>query len=370
MNIEILQVKNNKDLKKFIKFPWKIYINDKNWVPPLISEVKKHLDKKKNPFFEHAEAEYFLAFKNGKLAGRIAAVINHRHNEFHNENTGFFGFFECIKDQDTANVLFDTVKKMLKERNLDVIRGPMNFSTNDECGLLIDGFDKPPVIMMTHNPPYYKELIENYGFKKAMDLYAYYIDNPKPPDKLKRGAELIKKRKKILIRSLNMKRFNEEIETIKQLYNSAWEKNWGFVPFTENEINHMADSLKSIVDSHLVLIAEIEGEPIGFSLTLPNINQALRKINGKLFPFGLIKLLYYFRKINEVRVLLMGVKKKYRKIGIDTLFIYETFKIGTGKGYNRGEMSWILENNLVMNNIMINLGAKRYKTYRIFDYNL
>ncbi|MFC1725258.1 N-acetyltransferase [candidate division KSB1 bacterium] len=370
MQINIIPVTNNSELKKFILLPWELYKNDKNWVPPLISEIKKYLDFNINPFFEHAEAEYFLAYQDNKVVGRIAAILNRKYNEFHNDKVGFFGFFECINNKTVSGKLFNTAASWLRKKGMEIMRGPMNFSTNDECGLLVEGYDTPPYLMMTHNPVYYSELISDFGFEKEMDLYAYMIDDPNPPERLERGSEIIKKRRKITIRTLDMNKFDEEIAVIKEIYNAAWEKNWGFVPFTEKEFDHLAKNLKQILEPKLVLIAYVEDKPAGFSLALPNLNQALIKLNGRLFPFGFLKLLYLNRKVDELRVITLGVKKEFRKLGIDTVFIHETFKTGYGIGYRKAELSWILETNTMLHNITNHLNVKRYKTYRIYDYKL
>ena len=367
--LEIVPVETGKDLKQFIMLPWKIYRNDPCWVPPLIMDMKKLLDRRKNPFFQHSEAEYFLARKDGEVVGRIAAILNNNHNAFHNERTGFFGFFECIENAEVAGALLSTAEAWVRERNQDRIRGPMNFSTNDTCGLLIEGFDTPPFILMPHNPPYYQQLLENAGYTKVQDMFAYrmYEEQGINP-RIHKIAQIAREREGVRVRKLNMKRFWEELETVKKIYNDAWSKNWGFVPLTEAEIEHLARELKPVIDPDMVLFAEIEGEAVAFSLSLPDYNQALIKINGRLFPFGIFKLLYYARKINAVRVFTLGVMQKYQKSrGIGPLLYEETFLRGTRKGYTWGEFSWILESNKLMNSALKLLGAEIYKRYRIFE---
>lgn len=367
-HIQIVPVKSKKDLKKFILLPWKIYRGNPYWVPPLIMDQKNMFNPKKNPFFEHADVQNFLALKHGEVAGRITAIINHNHNQFHNEKTGFFGFFESENDEDVARALFEAAEDWIRKRGMDRIRGPMNFSTNDTCGLLIDAFDSPPVILMPYNPPYYKELIEKAGYGKVKDLYAYFMDDSTPiSDKVKRISDIIKRRHNVTIRSVNMKKFREDVELVKIVYNEVWSKNWGFVPLTDAEIDHIAKELKPVVDPDLAIFAFVDGEPAGFSLTLPDMNQALIKINGRLFPFGLIKLLWYSRKIDTVRVFIMGVREKFRHLGIDAVFYYETYTRGTRKGFHKGEFSWILEDNYNMRNTLEKMGARIYKTYRIFE---
>lgn len=370
MVVNILEVKSKSELRRFIKFSWKVYEGDSNWVPPLIVDLKTKLNPQKNPFFEHSRARLFIAEKDGRIAGRIAAVINGNHNRTHNETTGFFGFFECIRDSETAAKLFDTAADYLRAEGMTVMRGPANFSSNDDWGLLVDGFDKPPVVMMPYNPSYYIDLMEDYGFRKAMDLFAFWMEHRQMTERMMRAAEAMKRRTKINIRTLNMKDFDNEVKRIRKIYNEAWIKNWGFVPMTENEFNHTARDFKLILDPDLALIAEYEGEPVGFSLAIPDINQALIHINGRLLPFGIFKLLHYKKKINAVRVPIMGVTPEFRNRGIDLVFYYETFKNVTSKGYRAGEFSWMLEINEAMNRQAENMGAKVYKTYRLYDYPL
>jgi len=368
MSVSVYEVKTSSDLRKFIKLPWKIYKGNPNWVPPLILDVKTKLNPRKNPYFEHSQAKYFLAKMNGKIAGRIAATVNSNHNKANNENIGFFGFFECIDDKSVSKALFTAAANYLKFQGVEGIRGPANFTSNDDWGLLIDAFDKPPALMMPYNPKYYIDLIEDFGFKKSMDLLAYWMNKHEITDRVIRAAELIKKRTKITVRPVNMKDFDNEVKRIREVYNSAWEQNWGFVPMTEREFSHIAKDLKMIVNPEILLLAENGDKPVGFSMALPDANQAIKHANGRLFPFGLFKLLYHMKKINSVRVLTMGVIKEFRNRGIDAVFYYETFKRGTKIGFNEGEFSWVLEINEDMRKAAQNLGAKLYKTYRLYDY--
>jgi len=370
-DIQIQKVEGKKALKDFIKLPWKIYEEDPHWVPPLIKERKDFFNPKKNPFYRHSQIQLFLAIKSGKPVGRISALINHNHNRFHEEKTGFFGFFEAQPQYPIAQNLLDQARSWLKARGMEVMRGPMNFSTNDECGILVEGFDSSPMIMMPYNPSCYQKFMENYGLKKAKDLYAYLIDHSQqPPERMRKVAERVKEKEGLHIRQINLKRFEEEIKLVKQIYNQAWSKNWGFVPMTDDEFNHLAKDLKRFMVPELVLIAEVNGEPAGFSMALPDYNQALKRINGRLFPWGLFKLLWYSRRIDATRVLTMGVVHKYQKRGIDLIFYLETFDRGVKKGYKRGELSWILEDNLLMNRALNDLGARIYKRYRIYEIKL
>lgn len=359
---------------EFIKLPWKIYKDDKNWVPPLISERKEFLDKRKNPFFKHAEVVFYLAKKHGKVVGRIAGIVNRNHIEFQKEKVGFFGFFECVEDYKVAKILLDGVKNWLKSKGMEIMRGPANFSSNEEWGMLLEGFDSPPVFMMTYNPKYYLDFMEKYGMEKARDLYAYFIDkNFPPPERVVKMAASIKQKENIKLHSVDMKNLENEAEKIKAIYNSAWSPNWGFVPMTDEEFDHMVKGLKQIVDPYLVFIAEVDGKPAGFSLALPDVNLVLHKINGRLFPFGLLKLLWHTKiknKINGVRIITMGVVPEFQKRGIDTVFYVETYNVGVKRGYTWAELSWVLEDNLKMNRILELLGARLYKKYRIYEINI
>lgn len=367
--IEIRPVENKNQLKEYIKFVWKINASDPSWVPPLIMNYMKVLDQNKNPFFQHASAEYFMAYRNGEAVGRIAAITNQRHNEYHKDNTGFFGFLDGINDPEVFHNLLDTAKVWLREKGKDFMIGPMNPSTNDEIGILIKGFDTPPYFMMTHNPPYYKNLMEELGYQKIKDVYAYYInkDTFNFNDKLIKVAETTKHKLGVKIRSVNLRNFNEELERIRYIYNNAWSKNWGFVPMTPEEFDFIADDFKKLIDPNLVLIAEMKGKPVGFSLALPDYNQVFKKIkNGKLFPSGWIKFLTERKKINSLRVITLGVVPELQHVGIGGIFYLETFYRGTAAGYPSAEMSWVLEDNELMNKAATLMGGKKYKTYRIY----
>ncbi len=367
----MIEVKQVTKLREFIRFPWKVYKSDPNWVPPLLMERTEFLDPKKNPFFDHAEVAHFMAYENGVAQGRISAIINHAHNVFHEDIIGFFGMFECMENYPAAEALLNAARNFVKSKGMDTFRGPVNLSTNDDCGLLIDSFDQPAQIMMTYNPSYYIKFFEQFGLQKSKDLLAYRIDVPKEaPERLKRGAELITKRGGFTVRCANMKDFKGEVARIKEIYNDAWERNWGFIPMTDREFDHLGAQLKQILDPDFLFIAEKNGEPIGFSLVIPNINEALQKIkNGRLLPFGLITLLLNTRSgaIKSLRVITLGLKKNYRSFGIDAVFYYKCFETAMRKNYKWAEMSWILEDNMAMNRPLENMGAKVYKRYRLYD---
>lgn len=373
--IKIRRVENEQDRMKFIKLPWELYKGDPNWVPPLIFDVRKNLDPKKNPFFKHSEVDMFLAEKDGVLAGRIAAIKNDNHNNFHKDKAGFFGFYDTIDDTEVSDLLLDKACDWAKNKGFEEILGPVNPSTNDECGLLVDGFDSPPVFLMTYNPKHYIKKIEDFGFEKANDLYAYYIpaeviNNEKVMAKLERMSELIKKRSDVTIHKVNMKDLTSEVRKIEEIYNSAWEANWGFVPITTEEFDYLAESLKMVVDPDLVMFAEVAGKPAGFTLSLPDFNQVLKKLNGRLLPFGWFKILTQKKKIDFLRVIIMGVKPEYQKKAIDSVFYLETIKMGNKNGYTGAEISWVLEDNMPMRMTAEKLGARIYKTYRIYRKSL
>jgi GNAT superfamily N-acetyltransferase len=369
--ITIRSVRSKRDEMVFIKFPWRIYEGNPYWVPPLLMDRKKLIDRKNNPFYKHAEMEMFLAERNGKPVGRIAAIINHNHNKEHQENIGFFGFFECVNDQEVANALFDAAKQWLKAKGVTAMRGPASPSVNDEYGLLVDGFNLPPAILMAYNPPYYQELVERYGFVKAKDLYAYHVHKDKVfTDKLKRVSELVKQREGVVFRSLDMKRFWDEVRVIRELYNRGWSRNWGEVPMTEEEFMYVAKDLKPIVEPELVIIAEVRGKPVGFGMSLPDYNMILKdNKRGWLLP-ALVRILLFKKRIDFIRIVILGVLPEYLNSGIGGVLFYETAVRAVRNGYYHGEASWVLEDNVMMNRGAELLRGERWKTYRIYDYPL
>ena len=364
-----MPVTHTNQLRQFIKFPWSLYRNDPFWVPPLLVDMKKLLDKTRHPFFAHSSVEFFLARCNGEWVGRIAAILNNNHNSFHNERTAFFGFFESINDGDVASALLNRAAQWARDRGMDELRGPMNYSTNETLGILVEGFDSYPFIMMTHNPEYYSSLIEGAGFEKAMDLYAWWLwtENGLNPKIIRVGQKVLND-EGVRIRPLNRKSFWEEAKIIQRIYNDAWSTNWGFVPMTDAEFEHMAKDLKTIVDPRVVLIGEKNDVPVAFSLALPDFNQALKKINGRLFPVGLPLLLYHARRIDRVRVLALGIAKRIQNwSGLGAALYYESFRRGVDAGYRGCEFSWTLESNELINRSMKLFGAKVYKRYRIYQ---
>jgi hypothetical protein len=371
-DIKISPVRTEKDKMRFIKLLWKIYKGDPYWVPPLLIDRKKIIDTKKNPFFEHAEIELFLAERNGELVGRIAAIKNDLHNQTHNDNVGFFGFFECINDQDVANALFDAAKAWLKSKGFDTMRGPANPSSNDEWGMLLDGFEDEPRIMMTYNPKYYLDLCENYGLHKIKDLYAWKLDSDKviASGKLKRVQELAKQRSGIKITQLDMKQFDKELEKVKYVYNKAWAPNWGFVPMTAAELDAMAKDLKQLVEPKFVLFGEINNQLIGFALVLPDYNYIFKSMNGRLFPFGFLKLFTQKKNIKWARVITLGIIPEFQKRGLDAVFYWEIVNRTREWGIKFGEASWILEDNDMMNRGAVVMNSELYKKYRLYDIKI
>ena len=365
-----MPVSDGRGLNRFIAYPYELNRQDPLWVPPLRMDVRTLLSSKKNPFFHHAEAQYFLAQADGRTVGRIAAIKNDAHTTEHSDRVGFYGFYESVNDQVVATALFDAAAAWLRPKRFDTMRGPMSPSINDECGLLIDGFDTPPTIMMPHNPRYYPALHEHYGFTKAKDLLVYESSESELPERLGRAAQLLAARKKISLRRLDLKRFAAEVDLIKQLYNEAWEKNWGFVPLTDAEIDHLAQQLKPVVVPDLVCFAYKDGRPIGFGAALPDLNVALKhNPSGRLFP-GILKVLWHARHITRARILLLGVVPEYRGTGVDALMYHWIWTKGLARGFNWGEAGWILEDNPAMNNAATRLGFHVYKTYRVYDKTL
>ena len=370
-DFSVEEVRGKDDLMTFIRFPWEVYRGNRYWIPPLI---KDHLSKfsPAHPFRSHSDMILLLARRDGKVAGRIAGIIDHNYIEFHQERIGFFGFFESVKDPAVTESLLSKVSGWLKARGMEKMAGPMNPSTNDECGLLIEGFDLPPCLMMPYNPPYYPGLIEGFGLKKVMDLYAYSLDEANfRLDRLSRiTGRLRRKEPDLHVRPINLRDFDAELTIVKELYNQAWSKNWGFVPLTEAEIDDLAKNLKPLVVPDLILFAYRGEEPVGFSVALPDYNEVLKHLNGRIGLLGGLKFLYYSRKIHKVRVMLLGVKHAFQKKGIEGLLYIETFKRGIQKGYYRSECSWILESNPLMQHGLEAMGGKRYKTYRIYEMPL
>lgn len=375
--ITIREVSGKKGTDEFIDVMWKLYDHKKypQWVPPLRMSVYENLDTVKNPFYERATIAMFIAEKDGKIVGRIAAVENKGHNDFHNDKTGFYGFFECIEDQEVANELFKTAETWLKARGLTSMQGPMNPSTNHECGLLIRGQSQHPTIMTTWNPKFYEKLHDDYGLAKAKDTVAYIVareKNVELPEKVQAYVKRLRnENSRVKFRDFNMKDMQGEIDKTFDIYNSAWEKNWGFFPMTKKEYEFSAKDMKMILDPRMAFVAEIDGKPAGFMLAVPDYNYIFKHIkNGKLFPFNFLKILLGKKLLKSVRIITLGVKPEFRGGGIFALFTYEAFERAHKYGYVAGEASWILEDNEAMNKPWRDLGAPLYRRWRIYEKQL
>jgi GNAT superfamily N-acetyltransferase len=377
MAIEIRQVRNKKEKREFITFAWQIYRKDpelnKYWVPPVIDDYMKTLDTEVFPLYDHAELAMFTAWKDGVMAGTVAAVENRRHNEVHHDRVGFWGFFECLNDQDVANALFDAAAGWLKKRGLNAMRGPVSPSMNDQCGMLTRGYDSPPVFLMLYNPPYYNDLVLNYGHHVGQELLAWYIDKESVDiERLRRISEYVMKREGLTVRLMKMKDFDQEVKRVREIYNKAWEKNWGFVPMTDKEFDFLAKSLKPLVNPNYIYFVEDRNKrTVGFSLSLPDINQALKHVNGNPFsPLGLLKYLWYSRKITMVRTIIMGVLPEYRNKGIDSILNAQIADYGSKHGITASEMSWVLKANEPMSKLAKVIGGTPYKEYVIYEVDL
>ena len=356
--------------KEFVELPYSLHSKDPYWVPPLRIAVKELLDTRKHPFYVNAEAEFFLARQDGRTVGRIAAIIDRNHNRFHNENAGFFGFFECVDDAGVAEALLTRARQWVLERGAGFLRGPVSPSTNYECGLLVDGFDSSPMIMMTYNPQYYPALMERIGLRKAKDLLAYRSHAQKiDQKKIERVANMANGKNGVRVRPINMKDFAQEVERVWSVYGAAWSRNWGFVPMSREEFLLMGKEMKQILKPELVLIGEAGDRVVGFALALPDINQALKPAGGSLFPIGLLKILYHQRLIKSLRVLALGVVEEHRASGLAAIFYATLVRNARKLGYGECEMSWILEDNVLMNRSLKVMGATRYKTYRIYEWS-
>jgi GNAT superfamily N-acetyltransferase len=367
-SVDIISVESSRDLARFIDLPWKIYRRDEHpqWVPPLRIAVRDALNRK-NPFYKDADRHLFLALRNGVAVGRIAAIENRAHNTFHDDRVGFFGFFECRNDSDAARALFDAAERWLAGRGLDTMRGPMNPSTNHECGLLVGGHEQHPMIMTTWNPEYYQTLIESLGFAKAKDLLAYFIardgaDAFVPPERYRSVAERALRGRRLVLE------FGLEVERCWQIYNSAWEKNWGFFPMSRESFFHEAKVLEYIAVPELTFMAEVDGEPVGFMVFVPDYHQTFKRVgNGRLFPTGIFKLLTAKPTLRTGRIMILGVKAEFRRRGIFALFVHEMYRRAHIYDTTGAEASWILEDNDKLRKPMEAFGAKVYRRWRIYD---
>ncbi|HTF57229.1 MAG TPA: GNAT family N-acetyltransferase [Planctomycetota bacterium] len=373
MTLDISPVRGSRDLETFIRLPESLYRDDPTFVPMLRSSERRMLDARRNPFYLHAEAEHYIARREGRPVGRVSAIRNLRHEEIHpDDKVGFFGYFDVGDDPETARALLGAAESWVRARGLAKIRGPVNPSTNDPCGTLIAGFKWPPFILMTGNPPYTPNLIEGAGYAKSKDLLAYFILRTEAiHEKIRRIAAEVRSRGRVTIRPFDLSQFERELNLVMEIYNDAWSRNWGFVPMTPEEVRFSADDLRAIVLPELSFFAFLDGKAVGFAFALPDINHSLKRAKGRLWPFGWIWFLKPFlRKIPTFRILALGVRKEQQQLGIGTLFYERYMDVAKERGYTGAELSWILEDNELMNRPLRTMGARTYKTYRLYEKTL
>jgi GNAT superfamily N-acetyltransferase len=375
VSLEIRPVADKRDLRRFIALPSSLYRNEPRWIAPLNMDMRKRLDRKGNPFFKHASAEYFLAWRDGQPVGRITAHLDHRFNEFQGNDWGMFGFFECEDSRETAHALLGAAESWLRERDRDRMVGPMDFTTNDECGLMIEGHERPPIILSSWHHPYYQALLEGEGLEKAMDLLMWSLHisgRSRVRDAIWRMAENVESEHGIVCRSMRKRDLKAEVSRFLEVYNAAWERNWASVPLTEDEVHHYAKDLKPVLDENWAYLAERvdTGEVVGAALTLPDFNQVLAHLNGRLLPFGWAKALYYRGKIDAVRVFALGVKPEYQHTGIAARFYQMHFDAAERTPQKGGEMGWILETNRPMNRAMEGMGGEIVRRFRVYERSL
>jgi GNAT superfamily N-acetyltransferase len=377
VSVEIRRVESKGDRKQFLDLPYRLYATEPRWVPPLRIERKEHIDPAKNPFFEHADVQFFLALRDGRVVGRISAHVDHNLNAFQDNRWGLFGFFECEDDPEVARALVDTAEAWLRERGRDRMVGPMDFTTNDECGLLIDGHERPPIILCPWQHPYYQRLLEeSCGLQKAMDLQMWELHiegREKVHPAIWEMADAVEPKHGIVVRPFRKRDLQAEVSRFLEVYNSAWERNWGFVPLTEKEVRHYAKQLKPVLDENWAMIAERKdtGEVVGAALTLPDFNQVLAKVkDGRLLPFGWLAALRNRKKIDRVRVFALGVKPEYQHTGVAARMYQLHYDAAEHTPQTWGEMGWILETNKAMNRGMEGMGGKVVRRYRVYEREL
>jgi hypothetical protein len=371
MVFSLKEVKTSTEKNQFIRLPWKIYGDSPMWVPPLISERKRFLDPAVNPFFKDSKVDLFLVVSNDDIVvGRFALIENYIYNKNPSKQIGFFGMFEVINDKQVSDFLFSEAEKWCRKKNFKKLIGPVNFSINHDCGLLVDGFDTPPVIGIPYNFSYYLDLIESFGFRKYKDLVSLKMELPSMPEYLELAMSRIKKRRRFIIRSFCFNKFDEEINSMWKIYNESWKDNWGFIPMSKKEFKYSANEMRAFFHPEYCFIAEVNGETVGFSLTMPDINPILKKMNGRVFPFGWANFLWNKNKLELYRVVALGVNEKYRRLGIDAALYYETYKKFLEKKIKWCDMSWVLEDNQNMLSPIYRLGGAIYKRHRIYERNI
>jgi len=367
----VRKVEARADLDRFIRFPFQLYRADPYWVPPLRSDLAHTLTPGKNPFWDHAERELYLVEQAGTVKGRIAAIIDHNYNKYHQSAIGYFGYFESVNELAVAQKLFEAAAAYCRRRGMKFLYGPANPSLNDEAGLLVGPFDGAPYIKMSYNFPYYVPLLEQCGLVKVKDLFAYDIPMDQPaPEKLVRVLEQLKQKPGLLVRPVDLHNLHQDLKSIKEVYNDAWSDNWDFAPMTDEEIDTLARQLKPIIQPAICPLVFYHGEPVGMAIALPDYNQVLKKLAGSLLPFGWLKFLFLKNRITRARLWALGIKRKYHNLGFDSLLYYESFMAARRLGYTQGEVSWILENNIGIIRPILMWGGRLYRTYRIYQLPL
>lgn len=363
--------KENPEQMQFLKLPWSIYGRDRNWVPPMITDTETLFDRERNIFYRHGEAQAFLAYRGDRVVGRIVAAVDHRSNRYHGERAGMFGFFESDPDFGVTQVLLDTARRWLSEREMTVMRGPMAFSQLDGLGCLVDGFEAPPAIMMPYNPPYYSEHLERYGLRPCKDVYAYWMDARNPvPERLVKLAEHTRRKQDASVRRLRMTRFRKEMTTVMEILNDAHNQTFGFTPLSLSDLNYFVSKLKPVIVPELVNFVEVKGKPVAFSMILPDYNEVLKRFNGRVGVTDMVKFYWYSKKIKTLRFTLLAVRKSFQRRGLDTLLYLESFRRARELGYIGGELSWVPEDNRVLNKAIAANGGKRTKTYRVYEMEI
>jgi GNAT superfamily N-acetyltransferase len=367
-------VETRAQVEAFIRFPFELYRGHPHWVPPLLQERRDFLDPRKNPVYEYARLQPLLARRGGRVVGTIVAVRNERYGEFHADerDVGFFGLYECIDDPEVGHALLGAAAAWLGERGCGVMRGPVNLTTNDVLGLLVEGFDDDPALLMPYNPPYYAAQLESFGLRKSKDLLAFELTREQYTGQLDEIADKLIERGRCTLRPVDLSHFRDELEFVRRCYNEAWKDNWGFVPWTDRELEFLAHELKPLIDPRLTFVGEVAGEPAGISISIPDANEGLKLARGRLFPTGLLKLLWRVkvRGCQRLRTAALGVLPQHRRLGLETILIQRTIRNGLEIGYNRGELGWILEDNEAMLRPLRRLGARQSKVFRVYDRRL
>lgn len=368
MSLSIARVLTRSDRKTFLKLPAALYRDVPQWIPPLWRAEAELLDRARHPFHRHAEVEYFLAHREGVPVGRIAAIVNRAHNEHHLDRAGFFGFLDCVDDASILRGLLGAAEGWLRDRRRNCARGPFNFSPNETCGLLVEGFDDPPYVLTPYHPAYLHRRMEAVGYAGVKDLLGYMLrDENLARDKLRRVAAIAERRTGVTLRSIDPNRLGEEMEAVREIYNTGWKRHWGFVPMTEAEFEKMAHDLKPLVLPWICWIAEADGRPVGFALAIPDINRIVQKIGGRLFPFGWLRLLIGLKRIDTCRIVALGLLPEHQRSGIGTLFYLKLMEDGPAHGLHSAELSWVLEDNTLMNRAIVEMGGQLYKRWRIYE---